>query len=518
MQLSTEALFAELRHLLTELDSDGGQISPSVYETAQVLRFCPEAGVAQETIQWLLQQQRPDGGWGDPSAPLYRTVPTMAALLALHERAPRTPRVNAAIHAGLAALRVQADAWRAPLPEDIPVAAELILPNLLAAAYKNRLRLPTAVFAELRALGERRRRLIAHLRPTAGTPPLHAWEAWGHQPKRGVIDGSGGVGHSPAATAWWLYKARARRHLKLQRRRARAYLTAAAYATGAMQPGVVPSPWPLHRFEMVFVLHSLLMADLLLDPHLVDVVIPFTQLLAELMARGGIGFSQFFAPDGDDTAAAVAILATLGDRSHAHALAPFQAADHFRAFPFELQHAPTVTARGAHALALCGQPSTPWLRALAAAQQPDGRWVGDKWNRSWLYTTAVVLHAFADVEESAPVDNALRALQAYQHQDGGWGSGRESSIQETAYAVLGLYTQRRSRAWNPALETVWRRASDYLLRHYQRPDQAPAPLWIDKELYTPRRVDRAFLLSALIVSCQSIAEPETRVAPGRVRV
>lgn len=513
-----DAILAEVRTLITTLDSDGGLITPSLYETAQVVRYFPPTRKADERdmVDWLLCQQQADGGWGDPAAPLYRTAPTVAAVLALHERGQRDQRYQAAIAAGIDAFCHQLTYWQPPLPNDIPVAAELIIPRLLDDAIRAGLPLPTTGLVALRQLGERRRQLISRMPCKAATPPVHAWETWGHRPDRSVIDDSGGVGHSPAATAWWLHMARQRHHLTPLRRHAVAYLAAASKATRCAWPGVVPSPWPLHRFELVFVLHTLRVAGLLQDPRLADVVQPHIQRLAATMDEHGVGFSEFFMPDGDDTAAAVSILATMGHSEFAVALRPFQHADHFRAFPFEMHHAPTVTARGASALAQCGFDNRPWLRTLATCQLPDGRWTGDKWNRSWLYATAVVLDAFTETDDPTPARAALCAILAHQHTDGSWGSTAASSLQETAYAVLALNTLRQIGVWHVGAESSWRRAGSFLLANIKRRNHLPEPLWIDKELYTPVRVDCAFLLSALLLILQSASSPVDIETAGQV--
>lgn len=499
MSQTCDLVFDEIRQLLLALDSDGGLLTPSIYETAQVLRFCPDAFVPVDVAEWLLSQQEADGGWGDPAAPLYRAVPTAAAILALAQRGPHSDRSRHAIATGVEAFVRLAPHWQPPLPDDIPIAVELVLPRLLDAARRIGLSLPTKHFKALRQLGQRRRHMLAHMRPAAATPPLHSWEAWGRQPARTLLDGSGGVGHCPAATAWWLHLARKRQHLHTQLSSVRDYLAAASHGTWHGAPGIMPSAWPVQRFELAFVLHTLLLAGLLHEPRLADLVAPLSKRLAGMVTPHGLGFSEHFAPDGDDTAAAVAVLAATGHRRFAAALAPFQAADHFKAYTFELHHAPTVTARGAHALALHGLDDRPWLDALAASQLPDGRWTGDKWNRSWLYTTAVVLHAFPDNANLAAVRAALHALVTYQHADGGWSSLGASSLQESAYAVLALNTQRGSPSWDASAEATWRRAQAFLVRHFGERRRLPERLWIHKELYTPVRIDQAFLLSALLL-------------------
>src|SRR5262249_61914340 len=122
---------------------------------------------------------------------------------------------------------------------------------------------PTAAYGALTELGSRGRRLIAAQPSRPGAPPVHSWEAWGAQPDPGLLDGSGGVGHSAAATAAWLYAANSRPDLADARASARRFLEQAAAATGTGIPGVVPGVWPISRFEQVFGLYILLTADLL---------------------------------------------------------------------------------------------------------------------------------------------------------------------------------------------------------------------------------------------------------------
>ena len=80
---STDQAWGQLRKVVNNLGRGGGAITPSIYETAQVLRFYPELVEVDRVITWLLRNQQPDGGWGEMEAPLYRIVPTLAAILAL---------------------------------------------------------------------------------------------------------------------------------------------------------------------------------------------------------------------------------------------------------------------------------------------------------------------------------------------------------------------------------------------------------------------------------------------------
>src|SRR5690348_10502098 len=105
-----DALLTELRSLIQDLGRDGGLIGPSIYDTAQVIRLAPPASGVQHTLSWLVSQQQPDGGWGDPAIPFARDVPTLAALLALHLYA-NCAKDHAIIQAGQKFLWQHAQHW-----------------------------------------------------------------------------------------------------------------------------------------------------------------------------------------------------------------------------------------------------------------------------------------------------------------------------------------------------------------------------------------------------------------------
>lgn len=491
MNRITNILLTDLRSQIADLGTDGGLNSPSIYDTAQLLRLAPPPEGPWPAINWLASQQQPDGGWGDPSAPRARDLPTLAALLALHVYGTRG-RERAAVDSGLAFLRRQASHW-SNLSDDLPVGIELLLPRLIEEAVALGLDLPTAPYAALMELGGRRRRLIAARPARAGTPPVHSWEAWGSDPDPSLLDGSGGVGHSAAATAAWLHAAGTRPDLADERACARRFLERAAAATGAGIAGVVPGVWPIPRFEQVFGLYMLLVAGLLDAPELRDVIQPQIENLALAMRPSGIGFSDFFVPDGDDTAAALAVLHAAGRSAELGALQRFADGDHFCAFPGELQPSLSVVAHAIHALE--GGDDQPTYTYISERQGCDGRWPGDKWHSSWLYTTSQAMIALAGGGQHYPVRRATEALVNYQHSDGGWGM-RSSTTEETAYGVLALrLLRRRGLLAEPASQAL-SRAERWMLQHYQPFADSQVKLWLDKDVYRPERIVRVIELAA----------------------
>jgi hypothetical protein len=514
---AVDQLLAELRALITDLGRDGGLIGASVYDTAQVIRLAPPTSGVQHTLAWLVQQQQPDGGWGNPAFPRARDVPTLSALQGLHLYAT-TPQDRRHIQAGLAFLRQHAPIWEAQLPDDLPVGIELLLPRLLEQAHAAGLRVPGTPYAALIALGERRRSILAALPARAGTPPAHVWEGWGWDPAPELVDASGGVGHSPAATAAWLRASSRRGDLATAREAAHRYLEQAAAATGVGIPGVVPTVWPIPRFEQPFALYMLLAGGLLDHPLLQEAVGLQLGDLARALGASGLGMSDHFLPDGDDTAAALALLLASGRAAQPSILERFAHADHFCAYAGELQPSLSVTAHAVHTLRLAGQPCAPAVRYLLDHQFSDGRWLGDKWNSSWLYTTSQAIIALADSLHIDALRRAADALVGYQHADGGWGDGQSATIEGTAYGVLALRVLTRHGLGTRVDQSALELAERWLLRNYHPFEHRDyEACWLGKQSYLPRRIVRIIQLAATFPTAELPAVLPISQAVGQAR-
>src|SRR5262245_60220690 len=127
-----------LRTATSQLASNGGQITPAIYDTAMAIRLLPEYA-DERTITWLAQQQREDGGWDDPYVPRARTVPTLAALLAL---AAHLGHNHPAIQAGITFLQGQEALWADASMDELPAGVELLVPALLNEAAAQGLSIP----------------------------------------------------------------------------------------------------------------------------------------------------------------------------------------------------------------------------------------------------------------------------------------------------------------------------------------------------------------------------------------
>ncbi|ATB38601.1 hypothetical protein CYFUS_004036 [Cystobacter fuscus] len=496
MSSTAERLIETLRAEIPALGQQGGVVTPSVYDTAQVLRYAPPPD-AQPAIDWLMAQQHADGGWGPEVMPLARHVPTLASVLALLVSSD-APGSHDAATRGLDFLRRNAELWsfEQALPDDIPVAVELVLPRLLEDAAALGLDLPQQPFRLLRTLGERRRGLIARMKIRAGTTPVHGWEAWGTQADPAVIDATQGVGNSPAATALWLNRRRAATPGAQELRGVEEFLAGASAATRTGIPGVVPTVWPIPTFERPWGLLALLSSGLLSHPALQDVIRPQLEALHRALKPEGMGMSDNFDVDGDTTTTTVALLANAGHEVDGRVLERYQRDGLFITYSHELQPSLTTTAHGVLALAMLGQDASQPLRFLLEKRGHNGVWVGDKWHCSWLYATSQVMGALAQAGAAAELRASAEAMIALQRDDGGWGVGTASSASETAFAVHAMYGLRSAPgASGVAVRRALRKAAAWLTAWDAAP-RAAETLWIGKELYGPVRVDRAFVLTA----------------------
>ncbi|MCA9875137.1 MAG: hypothetical protein KC441_15815 [Anaerolineales bacterium] len=500
-----DILITDLRELIANLGRNGGQMSPSVYDTAQALRFAPPDEGPEPAIEWLLSQQQVDGGWGGLAAPLSRHMPTLAAVLAL-KKYGQTPVAQDALQEGIDFLYQTAYQWQPPLPEEMPTGVELILPQLLCEADALELGLPSEPYRALIELGAHKRQLIQKHNPKAGTTPVFSWEAWGDKPETAVIDGTGGIGHNPSATAFWLQKADSLPHLSAERIAAKRYLDQASAATFIDIPGLVPTAWPVDRFEQIYVLHTLQLAGFLDFAPLADLIERELDDVLRALTPQGIGFSDHFVPDGDDTYAALAVLKGSNRPIDRKYLDIFRTETHFNTYPGELQPSPTVTARAIHAMSLWGERYKPAEEFIRQRQKEDGRWGGDKWNTSWLYATFLAvfaLKATGGPEHQPAIQKAIHALLQQQNPDGGWSTTGISNLTETGMGILTLQLCESSRT-PQAIE----RAFGWMLENYRPFAFNETMCWQNKQEYRIHRVDRTFELAAMLSVTLAMRETE----------
>lgn len=538
-----------------------GRTSPSIYETARLVGLAPWLPGHRRRIDYLLDRQRPDGGWGPPEG--YALIPTLSATEALL----RTYRFGDAPLGGAGRLRLAGalgralralDRWLRPgrglTIADTP-AADLIVPALviginehldgLRAAPVDPLgrwpeNWPTLVALPLPA-GITPARLTATRRAIAtgaGVPEklLHALEVVGDLARRapGVRPAPPGlVGASPAATAAWLGQPGSGSHSGpgpgsgsggvmsdgAERAAARRFL-AEVIRPGS---GAVPCATPITVFERSWVLSGLTRVGMApVVP--AELVRGLTAAIGPTGAAAGPGLPA----DADTTSVVLYALARLGEPAPLASLWRYDTGGHFCTWLGEdgssittnahvleaLGHAiPVGTAAGAHRLSVARRLAE-WL---CERQQPGGEWV-DRWHASPYYATACAALALDRYGPGArATGTAATAATAGTTAAAAAGRAVSRAVSRAVDWVLG--TQRANGSWGRWAGTVEETAyAMQVLLATGQPDRdriGPAaarghayllaaagqeedpPLWHDKDLYAPYSIVRSATLAAL---------------------
>ncbi|MEZ4659293.1 MAG: hypothetical protein R2911_17155 [Caldilineaceae bacterium] len=497
IQTPVDGYLHELRTLVRDLGRNGGQISPSVYDTAQVLRLYPPFEGAEAGLEWIAGQQQADGGWGHPDVPLARDVPTLAAVLALH-LLRRDRAAQEMVKAGLAFLRSQAAQWADVHFDLLPIAVEMILPYLIDEANAVGLHVDRLPYRWLYQVKAKKQQMLAKTQIAPATAPMHSWEALGNHAPRKLFDRPRSIGHSPAATAQWLKSAQGHPELANERAAAEEYLENAAAATGMDIPGVVPTVWPITGFELAYAPHALLLTNIVHHPGISSALEPIiSQVHTILREQNGLSFGHYFTPDVDVTGVASVVLQAFGHSVDADMLMQFRNGDHFYTYQYELNPSVFSNAHALHALAVGNHRLPAVEQFLKDRQLIDGRWMADKWHSSWIYTTTEVIYALIQCGRLTEVRKAGKALLNAQHSDGGWGSGVHSTGMDTGFALIALRVLQKKGIVSEA-EGALMRGYDWLRQQCNSSSQRTELLWMGKELYAPYRVDRVYQLCAIL--------------------
>lgn len=502
--ISSTNLWQQLRETLHNAGSDGGVVTPSVYDSAIVLWLSPLAEDERwGGLNWLFAQLQSDGGWGNQTMPLARDAVTLASILAMKTAGHRTRHLGI-LDSATSFLRRSSAQWRPPLPDNLPGGVEVILPRLVDEARRIGIPISPEPYHALEGIRQCRLQIISKypLHRLRGTTAAHVFEGWGTVADPELQDSMGSIGHSPAATAYWIHLAQGQPHLETAVARARDYLQAANRATSVAIPGIVPTSWPLGYFEVIFGLHALQVAGLLGCSEIKGEIRAQSAVLASAFSEAGIGFTNAFCPDGDDTAVATGVLREAGHAVSFDALGSFGRGDHFCAWTSELQSAVTVTAHALYALGrenmLSPEDMQPYIEYLRARQLPSGLWMGDKWNNSALYVTSQILIAWVACGHHRPIGYIIDGLLAYQHSNGGWGTGTTATIEETAYVVLALLQARRAGLLSPAAKAALQQAGRCLFDNDWHLQEDVPLCWLGKELYGVKRISQMVVLAAML--------------------
>ncbi|MGW1815371.1 labda-7,13-dienyl diphosphate synthase [Streptomyces sp. NPDC002125] len=506
--------------LMADIDADPwGSVRASVYETARVISLVPDFAEHGARLEWLLNQQLPDGTWGEGPA-RYRLLPTLSAVEALlatlvreaTATVPTRVRLASAAADGLTALR------RPPADGRWPdtAAIEVLVPSLVARINSLLDHSVTGTLPHLGPLSRGARLSVPHgFQPErheeiaqqcrTGVPGKlhHTFEGIArHLPGNTVPVPHGLLGSSPAATGAWL----ASQPEGEQGEQARAALSAAARRYG----GLFPEAAPIRAFERLWV------AAALARPGLPPACRATAGAWAhDIYDPAGVRGAPGLLPDADDTAMAVLVAALTGTSGAPAPLAAFWADTHYRCYIGEDTGSVTANAHALQALTAhlrlrpavspVHHPRMDLVRDWLVEQQTDGAWT-DKWHASPYYATERCVRALLSHDGPGTrqaIQRAVDRVLASQHDDGTWGIWG-GTAEETAYAVQILLADPAA-AIRPGWRTALQRA-EHALDAWDTRHEPPA-LWHDKTLYAPTSMIQAEILAA--------RQLLTRHGPGR---
>lgn len=497
-----------------------GRTTPDAYNTAWVARV-PAATNAREpawpqALAFLRHNQLKDGGWGDCYSYYAheRTISTLAALLALLEwgESPRSARIQR----GVAALYQYASDL--PTEPHEPIGYELLLPRMGVEVEGFDIDLPR--WPGVERMARQKAALIGRLVPDYDAPRswwfnmemMLPYQLEGLDER--ILTPHGSLAISPAATAAYL------RALRLSGKDAPA---AAAFLDRvlAISGGGAGVCYPIEGFDVIWTLDNYRRAGLEADR---PAFAPLIRWLADYWESSdtGVSHSQVFpVPDGDDTAVAYRVLCWAGKEPSDEQLMRFWNSERRHFLTYLDERTPSVSA-AVHALSAFREDEsngaheeiagylTSWLRE----QMEEAGALYDKWHWSPLYATTRVIPPLIGWDDDL-AEQCVAFVLDEQREDGGWGCGDRSNLEETSMAVLSLVAAKRGDLLED--EQPLRRAAAYLA---EQADAEPSvQLWIGKALYRPIGVVDSLVRAArAALAIEGVAHGETdrsRVASSR---
>ena len=514
-----------LEQMVADLDpaAGSGQVTVSAYDTAWAARVrCPEQPeqlAFPKSLDWLLNNQLPDGSWGSKIDTAYNLLPTMAALLALINAPSVKDEIIVATDQATIFLRDKLQKWNVGQYESsgFEVIAPMLLGELEKAGFEFQFEAKTTL---LKLYDKKLRLANPELIYNERSSLLYSLEAFAStldfERLKSQQSTNGGYGCSPAATAAVLI------YGKAWDKEAFDWLQQLYWRN---QSGAMPTAYPIDIFEVSWVLYNVLQnfdADATdFSPELINTL---TKWILESFSLNGVSMSRFigFPPDVDDTGMALAALRLAKPDLNLpiDSLYKFEGDSYFVCYQGERVHSISANA---HALAGLLDSSSllhnshqqevinKILSFLLTQRNQEGYWQ-DKWHLSPYYATCSVVAPMSKCLTPASLE-ALKAIVSWvlstqSKTDGSWSSFTglpvQLRIEETAYAIQILKSLAHivpSVPTDQAIESgrnyLWQ---EFALHNYKIENwlEGQPQLWRAKDLYTPLRVVKAALLTSML--------------------
>jgi halimadienyl-diphosphate synthase len=471
----------------------------TAYDTAWVARlteFDRELGLP--AIEWLCENQLPDGSWGAGQANYYhdRVISTLSAMIAL-TRCGRRHSDKRAIEKGLIALEdITSNATKnlSTSLKGLTVGFEMIVPTLVAEAeslgiikqQKERILGRIAQYRSkklslLQGKMINRHITIAFSAEMAGMDGQQIFDI------ENLQENNGSVGCSPSATAYFALQ------VKREDKRAMDYMYKIRRTSGG-----APNVAPFDVFEIAWSLWNLSLIPSYTD--LQEKVQHHVDFLSKVWdTGGGAGFSsEYSVNDSDGTSVVFDVLSRYGVSKKIDNILAFEELEYFRCFALESDPSISTNIHVLGALRQAGYDSgfpsaEKIIKFLRNTKNNDGYWE-DKWHISPYYTTAHAIIACAGYVDYL-IQDSIEWLIKTQKPDGSWGVFN-STAEETAYAIQALWFWGHKSGTMHTEEIL--KAKQWLEEHELKYE----PLWIGKCLYSPKLVIDSVVQCAFTLSNQ----------------
>ncbi len=457
-----------------------GQMDSVAYDTAWAAQMDEKYWWTAPALDWVRAEQNDDGSWGSSFRHHHdRQICTLASLIALQQQGTYSDKSR--IQRGIAYLQKHGD----HLHQDVhdTVGFPILAVALTQRATALHLDVPSEwARSAAPVLAEKLRRL-----PDWQASTL----AFSLEGLRDFVNGdallgpNGSVAASPAATMAALHDGRVtgREDATWQ------------YLTQIWQPdGGFPDVAPIDLFEIAWSILWLKQTCAIRPSQVraqLETLWKYWQLLQGLPYS-----SEFPVVDLDCTSVGYDVLRWGGYPVERSVFAPFEREDHFACYPGEIDISMSAHVRLLHALHWLNGFPEHWIdKTISVIRRyvSGGNHWYDKWHISPYYltgTAAVTLYLHDPELAQASINWIIKT----QRTDGGWSIGKQSTMEETAYCLLGLLSwEQQASLIDP--EVLIAAARFLLTRYHRRPPFVAQ--WIGKCLYTPRNAVESAVLAAL---------------------